>query len=103
MLDHLNLHPSFTLHDAVRNIDGGVFGFDTPLDCDGMLSCDIREDFCPLASRNVCRYDVSSLGPVSLFFNVDTTESYCPRMAADFVMTEGSWLRLTLPTNVKLL
>ena len=45
----MELRPAFTLHDAGRNEDGGVWRLYS-LHCNGQVTCNIREDFTPAAS-----------------------------------------------------
>ena len=46
----LDVRPSFMLHDAGRNPDGGLWRVYS-LHCEGLVTCDIREDFSPEASK----------------------------------------------------
>ena len=46
----LNLRPKFMLHDAGRNEDGGLWR-EYSLHCDGLVTCNIREDFTYEASN----------------------------------------------------
>ncbi len=46
----MELRPTFTLHDAGRNEDGGVWRLYS-LHCNGLVTCNIREDFTPAASK----------------------------------------------------
>ncbi len=46
----LDLRPKFMLHDAGRNDDGGLWR-EYSLHCDGLVTCNIREDFSPEASK----------------------------------------------------
>ena len=48
LIERLDVRPRFVLHDAGRNGDGGLWRSYT-LHCDGLLTCEIREEFAPNA------------------------------------------------------
>ena len=48
LLERLGVRPTFVLRDIGRNEDGGLWRYYSMI-CDGMLTCDIREDFSPIA------------------------------------------------------